>query len=49
MTALLPQIAAPEGRIHFGGDTSASPGWMEGVLESAERVVREIEQQPPPA
>ena len=33
-----------EGRIHFAGDhASSSPGWMEGALESAERVVREIE------
>jgi monoamine oxidase len=44
MTALLPHIAGAEGRIHFAGEhASSSPGWMEGALESAERVTREIE------
>ena len=43
MTTLIPHIAAPEGRIHFAGEhASTQPGWMEGALESAERVVREI-------
>ena len=43
MSALMPHIARSEGRIHFAGDhTSATPGWMEGALESAERVVQEI-------
>lgn len=43
MTSLMPHIARAEGRIHFAGEhTSSSPGWMEGALESAERVVREI-------
>lgn len=43
MTALLPHIARAEGRIHFAGEhTSTSPGWMEGALESADRVVEEI-------
>jgi monoamine oxidase len=43
MTSWLPQITRPEGRIHFAGEhASTSPGWMEGALESAERVVREI-------
>ena len=42
--ALLPPAAAgPEGRIHFAGDhTSALPGWMQGALASAQRVVQEI-------
>ena len=32
-----------EGRIHFAGEhTSAWTGWMQGALESARRVVREI-------
>jgi monoamine oxidase len=36
-------LAAPEGRIHFAGEhTSAWTGWMQGALESARRVVREI-------
>lgn len=44
MTSLMPHVAAPEGRVHFAGEhASSSPGWMEGALESAERVVREIE------
>jgi monoamine oxidase len=47
MMTLMPNIAGPEGRIHFAGDhTSSSPGWMEGALESAERVVREIDDTP---
>ena len=37
-------LARPEGRIHFAGEhTSAWTGWMQGALESARRVVREIE------
>ena len=45
MTSWLPHIARVEGRIHFAGEhTSTSPGWMEGALESAERVVAEIAQ-----
>lgn len=43
MTSWLPHIARAEGRIHFAGEhTSTQPGWMEGALESAERVVSEI-------
>ena len=43
MSAWLPHIARPEGRIHFAGEhASTQPGWMEGALESAERVVAEI-------
>jgi monoamine oxidase len=43
--ALLPPRAnAPEGRVHFAGDhTSALPGWMQGALASAQRVVQEIQ------
>jgi len=45
MMRLMPHVARPEGRIHFAGEhTSTWPGWMEGALESAERVVREIEE-----
>jgi monoamine oxidase len=44
MMTLMPHIARPEGRVHFAGDqASSSPRWMEGALESAERVRREIE------
>jgi monoamine oxidase len=36
-------LAKQEGRIHFAGEhTSAWTGWMQGALESARRVVREI-------
>jgi monoamine oxidase len=35
--------ARPEGRIHFAGEhTSCWNGWMQGALESAHRVIREI-------
>ena len=43
MTAMLSHIAKPEGRIHFAGDhTSASPGWMNGALQSGNRAAREV-------
>lgn len=43
MTALLPHIARPEGRLHFAGDhTSSWPGWMQGALASGLRVATEI-------
>jgi len=36
-------LAQREGRIHFAGEhTSAWTGWMQGALESARRVVQEI-------
>ena len=36
-------LAKAEGRIHFAGEhTSVWTGWMQGALESARRVVREI-------
>jgi hypothetical protein len=39
----LDTLAAPEGRIHFAGEhTSPWTGWLQGALESARRVVREI-------
>jgi len=39
-------LAKQEGRIHFAGEhTSAWTGWMQGALESARRVVREIDGQ----
>ena len=44
MMTLMPLVAGPEGRVHFAGEhASSAPGWIEGALESAERVVREIE------
>jgi monoamine oxidase len=39
-------LAQPEGRIHFAGEhTSHWTGWMQGALDSARRVVREINEQ----
>jgi len=41
--ALLPYVAAPEGRIHFAGDqTSSRPGWMQGALDSGARAAGEV-------
>jgi monoamine oxidase len=43
MTAMMPDIARPEDRLHFAGEhTSHWMGWMEGALESGERAAREI-------
>jgi monoamine oxidase len=43
MTALVPEIAQPEDRLHFAGEhTSSWMSWMEGALESGERAAREI-------
>jgi monoamine oxidase len=43
MTALMPDIARPEDRLHFAGEhTSSWNSWMEGALESGERAAREI-------
>jgi monoamine oxidase len=40
---LLTEIARPEGRLHFAGEhTSPWMGWMEGAIESGERVAREV-------
>ena len=45
MMTLMPHVARPEGRIHFAGEHASTwPGWIEGALESAERVVREIDE-----
>jgi monoamine oxidase len=41
----MPHIATPEGRIHFAGEhTAVQPGLVESALESAERVVSELNQ-----
>jgi monoamine oxidase len=40
---MLPAMRRPEGRVHFAGEhTSLWIAWMNGALESAERVVDEI-------
>jgi monoamine oxidase len=47
MTAMLPHLARAEGRIHFAGEhASSSPGWMQGALDSGNRVAREINDAP---
>ena len=48
MTTMMPEMGRPEGRVHFAGEhTSAWMGWMEGALESAERVAREVMEAEP--
>jgi monoamine oxidase len=43
MSTIMPNIARPEGRIHFAGEhTSSWMGWMQGALESGERAAREV-------
>ncbi len=43
MTSLLPHVAHQEGRIHFAGEHASSlPGWMQGALESGNRVAKEV-------
>ena len=45
LTGLLPAAQINEGRIHFAGEhTSAWHGWMNGALESGNRVADEINQ-----
>ena len=45
MFSLFPLIARPEGRVHFAGEhTSMWSGWMQGALESGNRVAQEIRQ-----
>lgn len=43
MSAFMPEIAKPEGRVHFAGEhTSTWMGWMQGALESGERAATEV-------
>ena len=43
MASMMPEMPRPEGQIHFAGEhTSSWMGWMEGALESGERVASEI-------
>jgi monoamine oxidase len=47
MTSLLPNVARPEGRVHFAGEHASNwPGWMQGALEAGNRVAREINETP---
>jgi monoamine oxidase len=43
-TSLLPYVSRPEGRIHFAGEHTSVwiDGWMQGALESGNRVAREV-------
>jgi monoamine oxidase len=43
-SSLLPHVARPEGRIHFAGEHTSvwSDGWMQGALESGNRVAAEV-------
>ncbi len=43
-STLLPHVARPEGRIHFAGEHTSVwiDGWMQGALESGNRVAREV-------
>ena len=42
--SLLPHVARPEGRIHFAGEHTSVwiDAWMQGALESGNRVAREV-------
>jgi monoamine oxidase len=42
--SLLPHVAQPERRIHFAGEHTSVwvDGWMQGALESGNRVAREV-------
>lgn len=47
MTAFLPHIARPEGRVYFAGEhTSPWNATMEGALESGNRAAREVNDAP---
>jgi monoamine oxidase len=47
-SALLPHVARPEGRVHFAGEHTSVwiDGWMQGALESGNRVAREVSAAP---
>ena len=47
-SSLLPHVARPEGRIHFAGEHTSVwiDGWMQGALESGNRVAREVNDAP---
>jgi monoamine oxidase len=43
MSTFMPEIAKPEGRVHFAGEhTSTWMGWMQGAIESGERAAAEV-------
>ena len=44
ISSLLPHVARPEGRVYFAGEHTSvwGDGWMQGALESGNRVAREV-------
>jgi monoamine oxidase len=48
MSSLLPHVARPEGRVHFAGEHTSVwiDGWMQGALESGNRVAGEVNATP---
>jgi len=48
ISSLLPHVARPEGRVHFAGEHTSVwiDGWMQGALESGNRVAREVNAAP---
>jgi monoamine oxidase len=43
LVRMFPAMRQPDGRVHFAGEhTALHAAWMNGALESAERVVDEI-------
>lgn len=47
MTTLVPELARPEGRLHFAGEhVSTAPQWMQGAIESGARAAAEILRAP---
>ena len=43
MLRIMPAVSLPVGRVHFAGEHTGSwMGWVEGALQSAERVVEEL-------
>lgn len=47
-TSLMPHVARTEGKIHFAGEHTSVwiDGWMQGALESGNRVAQEINAAP---
>jgi monoamine oxidase len=42
MSSMFAQLALPDGRIHFAGEHTAPLGFMEGAVQSGQRVAQEI-------
>ena len=49
-SSIKPYVAVPEGRIHFAGEHTSVwiDGWMQGALESGNRVAREVNESAVP-